>query len=218
MDKKYQKRIFNGKILSKHKFSGLTLVTLRAFFCMRRCPFLRCAGFTLLELLVVVLIIGILAAVAVPQYQKAVLSSRSAQLEMWAGELKKSIQNYMMANGKNTLYFEDLDIYSEQKFPIREPSDSGCAAYGNFKTGDGANDFYISFCYGPRVVFAVGEYKDLGFGICDWNTENARICGLANACKSGVSDSAAKKWRSVLESKGYKTVTGNYGCYLWMAK
>ena len=113
---------------------------------------------------------------------------------------------------------ENLDIYSEKTFPIKDPSDSGCAGYGNFKTGNGPNDFFISYCYGPRVVFAGGEYKSLGFGICDWSSSEAQICGLSDACGNKTDPSRNKKWLSVLKSKGYTKSVKNYGCYVWWEK
>ncbi len=55
-------------------------------------------GFTLIELLVVVLIIGILSAIAIPQYQKAVEKSRSAEVVTMFGNLRKAIDAFCLAN------------------------------------------------------------------------------------------------------------------------
>lgn len=64
----------------------------------------------LIEILVVVLIIGILAAMAVPKYQKAVIKSRYATLKHLTKSLLQSQQLYYMANGSYTTSFEDLDF------------------------------------------------------------------------------------------------------------
>ncbi len=57
-------------------------------------------AFTLIELLVVVLIIGILAAVAVPQYQKAVVKSKFAILQVNVTTLLESVQRYYLEYGE----------------------------------------------------------------------------------------------------------------------
>jgi type IV pilus assembly protein PilA len=57
-------------------------------------------GFTLVELMIVVAIIGILAAVAVPYYQKYIQKSRLTSM-VWPGihAIQTNIAAYYSANG-----------------------------------------------------------------------------------------------------------------------
>ena len=64
-------------------------------------------GFTLIELMIVVAIIGILAAVALPLYQDYVARSQISEGVAQAGALKVSISEFTMSQGKcpaNSVY------------------------------------------------------------------------------------------------------------------
>ena len=62
-------------------------------------------AFTLIELLVVVLIIGILASVALPQYQKAVMKARFVQALTVFNAYSKAIDLWVVENGWPTERF-----------------------------------------------------------------------------------------------------------------
>lgn len=63
---------------------------------LRKCPsrFLSLTGFTIVELLVVVIIVGILSALALPQYQKMLERSRAAEGVQILGALRKAQEVY----------------------------------------------------------------------------------------------------------------------------
>ena len=67
-------------------------------------------GFTLLELLVVVLIIGILAAIALPQYKLAVGKTKFSTLKNLTRSVWDSAQRYYMVNNSYPQATANLDI------------------------------------------------------------------------------------------------------------
>ena len=67
-------------------------------------------AFTLIELLVVVLIIAILAAIALPQYQKAVEKTKVAPLFSILHTIYQAQQVYFMTHGKYATSFDKLDF------------------------------------------------------------------------------------------------------------
>ena len=67
-------------------------------------------GFTLIEMLVVVLIIGILAAIALPQYRKAVERANAAEALPLLKAFCLSQQEYYVLHNTYARKFSDLDV------------------------------------------------------------------------------------------------------------
>ena len=130
-------------------------------------------AFTLIELLVVVLIIGILASVALPQYQKAVEKSKATQAFVLLDSIRTSFDAYYMANGNYPTKFADVDL--------SWPDMTGNVSQLNIHVQDtmSNNDWSVEIQTGPNSdgvyymvsVFRIsGKYKGAGFM---WHTIDA---------------------------------------------
>jgi len=73
-------------------------------------------GFTLIELMIVVAIIGILAAVAIPQYQNYIAQSQVSRVMGEVGALRTSVENCLMngvAEGDCNFGWTDSNLLGE---------------------------------------------------------------------------------------------------------
>ncbi len=73
-------------------------------------------GFSLIELMVVLLIVGVLAAIALPYYQNAVQSARNAEATIWWGQLKRVDAGKHMTRERADRYEKEVNEKNKLKY------------------------------------------------------------------------------------------------------
>ena len=168
-------------------------------------------GFTLVELLVVVLIIAILAAVALPQYTTAVERSRATEALTLMAAISESVQRYRFHQGVWPTTFDQLDV----DIPLALTA-SGESYKFDGKDVHGGKNFELFMCGAQnKIIAGVGdvcyitanrrlqESNDqyhLSFQLADSNDSTTisvkRCCGSGEKTASGSCEGADSSKRS----------------------
>ena len=168
------KNISGQKNLLEYKFGSFTGGLASAAANQKACPFQTAPsaavrrGFTLMELLVVVLIIGVLAAIAYPQYSRAVAKAKAIKVISLMSQINRSQELYYM---NNALYAEDpneLDF----TFPAGAELDSnGKWQYEDFSCKLCA-DKYNGKCIAIACTLSNGR-ESLAFALYYYNSPHS---------------------------------------------
>lgn len=117
----------------------------------------RQSGFTLVELLIVVIILAILAAIVIPQFSSATTDAQEAALDSNLGSLRNAIELYKaqhIATGTNSGY------------PGSAASSTGCTTKGSggANTNQAFSDHLLMYTDASGNTCTVGDATTYKFG------------------------------------------------------
>ena len=122
-------------------------------------------GFTLLELLVVVLIVGILSAIALPQYKMIVAKSRVTEAVVAMKSLSDAQEVCYMTQGTYTGELDKLDINISD-----------------------ISNYYLYSCYEDKFASCVARPKKDGYPVLEFVFLNHATKGGKHWCQTFDSD------------------------------
>jgi type IV pilus assembly protein PilA len=110
-------------------------------------------GFTLIELMIVVAIIGILAAVALPAYQDYTIRAQVTESMALASGLKTAVSDYFSASGAFPV--------ANQQAICGDNTTSGCTSAatdnkGNFVSGIAVDTGVLNITFGNKANASIG--------------------------------------------------------------
>ena len=162
-------------------------------------------GFTLIEMLVVVLIIGILAGIALPQYQMAVTKAKVASILPLMRRWKDALQEYKLQHGD---YVDENDSWEMggDVLGVNWPSDWNDGECGNRM--DCENEYwYCSANEFKGSVYCLHDFNDGQMLIFMHNSDilDEDVAGLTTC--EGEEDTEAEKVCKALGGKALGNVS-----------
>lgn len=134
-------------------------------------------GFTLVELMIVIVILGILAAIAIPRFQAARADSEKSACRSNMRNLATGVNLYFSEYGEYPYSVEDVDAVMENASSFRCPSfpDPATAGLGGWTPGlyyvYGYSYEWGEYSYSYYYVICCGDYYTHGYiydGMATW--------------------------------------------------